>query len=96
MNNSECFVIWVHRDAGSIFGAASHPVNENGSLATFREEQDARRGCDRLNANRGNPHVFYSVERWIPVASSVGPDDQEDILELTPELELSQIADLAA
>ena len=28
MNNSECFVVWVHRDAGSIFGAASHPVNE--------------------------------------------------------------------
>ena len=32
MNNGECFVVWVHRDAGSIFGAASHPVNENGSL----------------------------------------------------------------
>jgi hypothetical protein len=66
MNNSECFVIWVHRDAGSIFGAASHPVNENGILVAFREEQDARRRCDRLNANRGNPHVLYSVDRARP------------------------------
>ncbi len=96
MNNGECFVVWVHRDAGSIFGAASHPVNENGILAAFREEQDARQRCDRLNANRGNPHVFYSVERGIPVVSSVCPAGQEDILELTPELELNQRADLAA
>jgi len=95
MNDSERFVLWAHRDAGSIFGAASHPVIENGSPAAFREEQDARRRCDRLNAKSGNPHVFYSVERWIPVASSVCRD-QEDILELTPELELGQTADLAA
>lgn len=96
MNNSECFVVWMHRDAGSIFGAASRPVNENGIPAAFREERDARRRCDRLNANRGNPHVFYSVERSTPVASSVCPDDREDILELTPEHELGQTADLAA
>lgn len=96
MNNVECFVVWMHRDAGSIFGAASRAVNEDGILAAFREEQDAQQRCDQLNAKRGNPHVFYSVERWIPVASGVCPDDQEDILELTLELELGQTADLAA
>jgi hypothetical protein len=96
MKHTECFVVWMHRDAGSIFGAASRPVNEDGILAAFTEEQEAQRRCDRFNANRGNPHIFYSVERSLPVARSVRPDDQEDILELTPEFELGQTADLAA
>ena len=42
--------------------AASHPVNENGIPAAFREEQDARRRCDRLNADRGNADVFFPID----------------------------------
>lgn len=95
MEHIDSFVVWVHRDAGSIFGAASRPVDVDGIPAAFTEEQDAQRRCDRLNANRG-PHVFYSVERSVPVSISPCRDDQDDIFELTPELEVVQAADLAA
>lgn len=46
----------------AFLGAASHPVNENGIPAPFCEEQDARRRCDRLNANGRNADVFYPID----------------------------------
>jgi hypothetical protein len=95
MTYSAFFVVWVHRSDRSIFGAACHPVNENGILLAFREECDARRQCDWLNANRRIPHVSYSVDR-VPVISGAYPRDQEDIYELTPDLEANSICELAA
>lgn len=94
MTDSTRFVIWVHRSANSIFGAASHPIDEDGTLLAFSEERDAWERCDRLNANTGNPHVFYSVEN---TDISVGHAcDQAEILELTPELEVAMMPDIAA
>ena len=95
MTDSAFFVVCMHRSKRSIFGAACHPVNENGILLAFSEERDARRQCDRLNANRRIPHVSYSVDR-VPVISGAYPCDQEDIFELTPNLEVNLISDLAA
>jgi hypothetical protein len=57
------FIVRVHRSAESIFGAASHPVNRNGILLTFDDENRAREECARLNARLGNSVVRYSVER---------------------------------
>jgi hypothetical protein len=91
MTDSACFVVWVQRSAGGIFGAASHPVNQNGVLLAFNDEQDARCECDRLNAYSGNPHVSYTIERREPDISN--PDD---VLDLTLDLALDLISDLAA
>jgi hypothetical protein len=95
MTNSSFFVVYVHRTDRSIFGAACRPVNENGILVAFSEERDAQRQCDRLNANRHNPHVFYSVDR-VPVMSGAYAGDKEDIFELTPDLEVNSLRDVAA
>jgi len=92
MTGSACFVVWIHRRAQSIFGAASHPVNQNGVLLAFSDEQKARCQCDRLNANSRSPHVSYTIERQEPVHTY----DQEDVLDLTPDLALDLISDLAA
>jgi len=96
MTGNRCFVVWVHRRAQSIFGAASHPVNQNGVLLAFSDEQKAICQCDRLNANRGNPHVSYTIERQGTVISGPHTFDQEDILDLTPDLALELISDIAA
>jgi hypothetical protein len=56
------FRIWVHRGAGSLFGAASSPVIRNGAFLCFEDEARAQAECDRLNAHRGDLHVHYSVK----------------------------------
>lgn len=56
------FVIWAHRNAGSIFGAASNPVVQNGVMLSFDDEKRARAECARLNARSTNPHVHYSIK----------------------------------
>lgn len=55
------FVVWAHRSADSIFGAASNPVMRNGKLLCFKTEESARREGDRLNAGTGGTYVRYSV-----------------------------------
>jgi hypothetical protein len=62
MANNSRYIIWAHRDAESLFGAATNPVIRNGVLLFFDDEICARGECDRLNAHLGNPHVYYSVE----------------------------------
>ena len=47
------FVVWVHRNAKSIFGAASKPVTQNGALLTFGDKGSAKLECDRHNASSG-------------------------------------------
>ena len=61
MAKTSRYIIWAHRDAHSIFGAATNPVVRNGSLLAFNDKARAHTECDRLNAHMGNPHVRYSI-----------------------------------
>ena len=56
------FVVWVDRSPESIFGAASNPVNRDGALLLFDEEEPARSECDQLNARSSNSYMRYSVK----------------------------------
>jgi len=56
------FIVWVHRSAESIFGAASNPVNRNGAILCFDDEGRAHEECDRLNAHSSASHVRYSIK----------------------------------
>jgi hypothetical protein len=62
MANTTRYVIWAHREAESLFGAATNPVIRNGALLCFADKIHARCECDQLNARSGNPHVRYSVK----------------------------------
>jgi hypothetical protein len=62
MSNSLRFIVWAHRNADSIFGAASNPVVRNGSMLTFDDEKRARVECAHLNA-RSNNNLHYSIKR---------------------------------
>jgi hypothetical protein len=55
------FMVWAHRSADSIFGAASNPVMRNGAFLCFEKEEKARAEADRLNARSGGSHVHYEV-----------------------------------
>ena len=56
------FMVWAHRSAESIFGAAAHPVIRNGAFLCFDSEEKARLESDRLNARSGGSHVHYGVQ----------------------------------
>ena len=62
MSETQRFVVWVERSPQSIFGAASNPVNRNGALLLFDEEEPARAECDRLNARSSNSYMRYSIK----------------------------------
>jgi hypothetical protein len=62
MAKTSRYIIWAHRDADSLFGAATNPVIRNGALLHFEDETYAKSECDRLNAHSGNPHVRYSIK----------------------------------
>jgi hypothetical protein len=62
MAEAKRFVIWVDRSPKSIFGPASNPVNRNGALLRFDEEEQARLECDRLNSRSRGSHIRYSVK----------------------------------
>jgi hypothetical protein len=62
MAKTSRYIIWAHRDAHSVFGAAANPVVRNGSLLSFNDKAHAHAECDRLNAHIGNPHVRYSIK----------------------------------
>jgi hypothetical protein len=61
-NHARFFKVWCHRYAASIFGAGSSPVIRNGAFLCFDSEQRAQTECDRLNAQRNDMQVRYSVE----------------------------------
>ena len=67
------FVIWSHRSAESIFGPSSSPVNSNGAILSFKNEDRAREECARLNAGLASSTVRYTVESETK-ASAVGGD----------------------
>ena len=50
MAKASRYIIWAHRDAHSVFGAANNPVVRNGSLLVFNDKARAHAECDRLNA----------------------------------------------
>jgi hypothetical protein len=56
------FRVWTHRSPSSIFGPASSPVIRNGAFLCFESEEKARAECDRLNAQRRDMQVRYTVE----------------------------------
>jgi hypothetical protein len=56
------FRVWTHRNPSSIFGPASSPVIRNGAFLCFESEEKARAECDRLNAQRRDMQVRYTVE----------------------------------
>lgn len=56
------FRVWSHRYPGGIFGAGSSPVIRNGGFLCFESEERAQAECDRLNAQRNDMQVRYSVE----------------------------------
>jgi hypothetical protein len=62
MSETQRFVVWVDRSPESIFGAASNPVNRNGALLLFDEEEPARAECDRLNSRSSTSYLRYSVK----------------------------------
>jgi hypothetical protein len=62
MAENRRFVVWVDRSPQSIFGPASNPVNRNGVLLLFDEQERAQSECDRLNARSSNSHMRYSVK----------------------------------
>ena len=88
MTGSARFVVWVHHSARSIFGAASYPVNQNGVLLAFSDEQDASSRCDRLNARPGSSHVEYTVKKRVLNISDPRTCGQEDILDLTSDFSM--------
>lgn len=61
-SNPHFFMVWAHRSAESIFGAASKPVIRNGAFLCFDSEGRALAECDRLNACSGGSHEHYSVK----------------------------------
>jgi hypothetical protein len=63
MTDTTRFIVWVDRSAESIFGPASNPVNRNGTLLCFEDEERARVACDRLNAHSSASHMRYSFKR---------------------------------
>jgi hypothetical protein len=65
MAKTSRYIIWAHRDADSLFGAATNPVIRNGALLHFEDETYAKSECDRLNAHSGNPHVRYSIKHAV-------------------------------
>jgi hypothetical protein len=62
MTDETRFIVWVDRSAASIFGAASNPVNRNGAILCFDDEEHARAECDRLNARSGASYMRYSFK----------------------------------
>lgn len=72
MTNRTRFTVWVDRSAESIFGAASNPVNRNGAILCFDDEEHARAECDRLNARSGASYMRYSFKRAPDRTSSAG------------------------
>ena len=56
------FMVWAHRSADSLFGAASSPVMRNAAFLCFETEEKARAEADRLNARSGHSHMYYSVK----------------------------------
>ena len=40
------YIIWAHRNAHSVFGAATNPVVRNGSLLSFNDKERAHAECD--------------------------------------------------
>jgi hypothetical protein len=65
------FTIWAHRSAESIFGPSSSPVNRNGAILGFDDEDRAREECARLNARLGSSTMRYTVESE-PNVSAIG------------------------
>ena len=61
-SHARFFKVWSHRHPASIFGAGSSPVIRNGAFLCFETEERAQAECDRLNAQRNDMQVRYSVE----------------------------------
>ena len=62
MQGTYLFMVWAHRSADSMFGAASSPVMRNGALVCFESEEKALAEADRLNSRSGNANMHYSVK----------------------------------
>ena len=45
------FMVWAHRSADSVFGAASSPVMRNGAFLWFESEEKARAEADGIIKN---------------------------------------------
>jgi hypothetical protein len=73
MRNVLRFTIWAHRSAESIFGPSSSPVNRNGEILSFDNEDRAHEECAVLNARLGSSTVRYTVESE-PKVLAVGGD----------------------
>jgi hypothetical protein len=63
MTDRARFIVWAHRSAESIFGAASNPVIRNGTLLSFDSEGRALAECDRLNVHSAGSYVRYSIKQ---------------------------------
>jgi hypothetical protein len=57
------YTLWMHREAKSVFWCTSRPVDRDGLVLSFTEEQRAHAECTRLNAGLGNPYARYNVEK---------------------------------
>jgi len=85
-SNQHFYTVWTHRNAQSIFGAASHPVVRNGELLCFATEERAQKECDRLNAGADGSHVHYTVKpAYVQPTPGNGLANPEDCLALLSE-----------
>jgi hypothetical protein len=57
------YTVWMHREAESVFGCVSRPVDRDGLVLSFTEEQRAQAECSKLNTVLGEPYARYSVEK---------------------------------
>jgi hypothetical protein len=57
------YTVWMHREAESVFGCISQPVNRDGLVLSFIVEQRAQAECAKLNTGLGDPYARYSVEK---------------------------------
>jgi hypothetical protein len=64
---SICYTVWMHREGESVFGCLSRPVDRDGLVLSFTEEQRAHAECTKLNTGLGDPYARYSVEKELTV-----------------------------
>jgi hypothetical protein len=57
------YTVWMHRKGETVFGCISRPVDRDGLVLSFTEEQRAHAACTQLNSNSGDPYARYSVEK---------------------------------
>jgi hypothetical protein len=87
MQGTYLFMVWAHRSADSMFGAASSPVMRNGAFVCFESEEKALAEADRLNSRSGHSHMHYSVKPTL--VQMALPSGRAKVVSTEPEYAIS-------